>query len=132
MLQRPTAVGLFVCEQLIVEEGTHNLTVVNAFTSRVAASFPTDPIPFLVFALLTDGLGDVQMEVTINRLDNLEEIYRRSRSHRFLSPLGLYRFEARVRSCRFPVPGWYEVTLYAQREAIGQRRLLIVPRENVS
>src|SRR5260370_10563590 len=81
MVQRPTAVGLFLCEQLIVEKGTDNLTVVNAFIRQTVASFPSEPFPFLVFALLTDGLGDATIDVVISRLDTMEDLYQRSGSY---------------------------------------------------
>ena len=34
MSQRPLVVGLLVCEQLIVEARTYNVTLVNCFTKR--------------------------------------------------------------------------------------------------
>jgi hypothetical protein len=76
MKQRPIAVGVLLCEQVIVEEGTHNVTLVNSFTHRKVTSFPAT-FPFIVFASLTDGLGDGFLEVVIERLDSLEELYRK-------------------------------------------------------
>jgi hypothetical protein len=102
MLQRPSAVGLFVCEQLIVEEGTKNLTVVNAFVRRTVASFPAEPFPFLVFALLTDGLGEGTVDVVISRIDTEEELFQRSTPYRFTDPLAKMQLTLRVRHFSFP------------------------------
>ena len=132
MLQRPTAVGLLLCEQMIVEEGTKSVTLVNSFSYRLASSFPTEPIQFTVVAFITDGLGDIRLEVVINRLDNLGEIYRRGKSFQVSDPLSVFRFETRVRSCSFPIPGRYEVNLFAGDEVIARRTILIRPLENNS
>ena len=35
MSQRPAAIGLLVCEQVIIEEGTQNVTPVNSFRNRL-------------------------------------------------------------------------------------------------
>ena len=44
MSQRPVVVGLLLCESLIVEEGTHNVTLVNCFSKRKAKRFPSEPL----------------------------------------------------------------------------------------
>jgi hypothetical protein len=40
MTQRPVAVGLLLCEQVIIEEGTRNVTPVNCFSPRAVERFP--------------------------------------------------------------------------------------------
>lgn len=131
MLQLPTAVSLVTCEQVIVEEYTRNLTIVNSFTHRTMRSFPSEPISFFVFALLTDGLGDTSFDVVISRLDTMEELFQRSVSYRFTDPLELVRFQLRIRNFSFPVPGRYHVALEAGKELIAERVLLLRQRENL-
>src|SRR5437660_9984475 len=101
MLQRPTAVGLLLCEQLIVEKRTDNLTVVNAFIHRKVASFPSEPFPFVVVGFLTDGLGDATIDVVISRLDTNEDLYQRSVAYRFTDPLATLQVSLRIRSFSF-------------------------------
>jgi hypothetical protein len=132
MLQRPTVVGLLLCEKLIVEEGTKNLSIINSFSRHRVAQFPAMPFPFTVFALLTNGLGDVSLAVAINRLDNLDEVYRKTITARFPDRLKTYQFKLRVADCSFPIAGSYEVNLVAGGEVIAQRKLSIVPLENIS
>src|SRR5262245_61603240 len=131
MSQRPVAVGLLLCEQVIVEENTRNLTPVNVFSQRVAEQFPSE-IPFVVFAILTDGLGEMPIDVAISRLDTLEEIYRTGTSFRFSHPLQNVRCMMRIYDCGFPVPGPYQATLFADEEMVAQRRFMIVQQENPS
>lgn len=125
MSQRPIAVGLLLCENVIVEEGTRSVTPVNCFTRRTVEQFPCEPLSFVVLAFLTDGSGDISLEVTIERLDTLEEVYAATRPLHFASPLNEVRCTVRVKECSFPVEGHYQVTLYADREPLAQRRLLI-------
>jgi hypothetical protein len=131
MVQRPNAVDLFLCEQVIVEEGTRNLTLVNCFTLRMVKQFPSEKLPFVVFFLLTDGAGEVLVEVAIQRLDTLDEIYRYARTFRFTNPLEEARGILRIRNCSFPAPGSYQIMLFAEGELIGQRKVRVL-REGVS
>jgi hypothetical protein len=130
MAQRPIAVGLSLCEQVVIEEKTRNVTLVNCFTERVAEEFPADNLPFVAFALLTDGNGEMPLAVVIERLDTFEEIHRISVTVRFPNPLQTMRCTIRVRTCPFPVPGHYQVSLVADGETIAQRKMEIVAKEN--
>jgi hypothetical protein len=76
MSQRPAVIGLLVCEQVIIEESTQNVTPVNCFVRRTFRHFPSEPSTIVVFALLNDGSGNVNLEVVVQRLDTLDEIRR--------------------------------------------------------
>lgn len=125
MSQRPVVVGLLLCESLIVEQGTHNVTLVNCFTRRKVERFPSEPQSFLVFATLTDGLGDVNLDLTIQSLADLERVYHRSRTFRFTDPLRLVHMRLRVTGCSFPISGAYEVSMSADGEPLGRTRFLV-------
>jgi hypothetical protein len=132
MTQRPIALGLALCEQVIVEQKTGNITLVNCFTERNAEQFPSDPIPFVTFAWLTNGAGRVRLEIVIERLDTFEEVQRVSFSGRFTSPLQTMRRTVRIRSCSFPVAGQYQVSLLAENELLAQRKLILLGPESSS
>jgi hypothetical protein len=132
MKQGPVAVGLFFCEQIVAEEGTRNVTPVNCFIRRTVQRFPSEPVPFIVFAVLTDGSGEVALETLVHRLDTLEEIYRVTKPYRFDNPLHEVRFILRVRGFSFPVSGHYQVTLLADNEVVAQRKLVIEQEEGSS
>ena len=57
MTQKPVAIGMLTCEQVIIEEKTRNVTPVNCFSERTVTRFPSETFPFIVFAPLTDGAG---------------------------------------------------------------------------
>jgi hypothetical protein len=130
MTQRPVAIGLLLCEQVIIEERTRNATPVNCFTHRTVEAIPAEPFPFVVFAVLTDGLGDIRLELLIERLDTLEEVYQATASYRSTDPLQTVRYILRVRRCSFPVPGHYQVRLLADDETVAHCKLVIHQKEN--
>jgi hypothetical protein len=130
MTQKPVANGMLTCEQIITEEKTRNITPVNCFSERMVTLVPSEPVPFVVFAILTDGSGEMALEVRIQRLDTYDEIYRIRSQYRFLNPLHEVRCIVRVRDCSFPVAGHYQITLLCENEMIAQRRMRIVQMEN--
>ena len=132
MSQRPAAIGLLVCEQVIIEEGTQNVTPVNSFRRRIVQQFPTEPLNFVVFAILNDGVGEIRLELAISRLDTDEEVYQRSMTVRFGNQLQEGRCLFRISDYSFPVPGTYEVALFADNEMIAQRKIRIIHKESTS
>jgi len=129
MKQSSVAVGLMLCEQVIVEERTRNITPVNCFNRRWVTEFPSERFPFIVFALLTDGSGEMDLEVVVHRLDTFEEIYQFAHPVKFTGPLQDFRCMIRLRNCSFPVPGAYQAGLFVDQEIIAQRRFEVLKRE---
>lgn len=129
MKQIPATIGVYLCEQVIIEEATKNVTLVNCFTRREMRQFPSEPFPIVVFATLTDGLGVLDLEVILQRLDTLEEILRRAVTIRFTDPLHQGRLRLRVRDFSVPVAGYYAASIKIDGELIAQRRFLISQKE---
>ena len=129
MIQRPNAVGLILCQQVIVEEKTRNMTLVNSFVDLVVNEFPSSPQQFTVFVVLTDGLGDMTLTLEIAPLDTLETIYVRSWLSSWKNPLRAARLMARVGSCSFPAPGQYQVSLLAENDLITQGVFNVIQKE---
>ena len=111
MAQTPVAVGLMLCEKVIVEEGTRNFSLINCFTQRTVKRLPSEPVLFVVFTTLTNGLGEMQLTLRIERLDTLEAVYEWSKPLRLGNPLHSVRCTWRVSDCSFPVVGSYDVLL---------------------
>jgi hypothetical protein len=128
MSQIPVAIGLMLCEQVIIEEKTRNLTPVNCFNLRRVRDFPSEDVAFTVLALVTDGPGEHQVDIVIHRLDTLDVIYRRSATVRFSNPLQDTRCMIRVPDCSFPDPGHYQVMLLFSKEMVAQRKLTVLPQ----
>jgi hypothetical protein len=128
MAKTPVAISLLCCEQVIIEEGSKNLTLVNCFSRRVVDSFPLEPFPFVVLVTLTDGSGEMPIQLRIDRLDTMEEIYERHRTVRLNNPLHEVIFGFRIRNCLFPVAGDYEVTVVINNELILNRKIRLLTK----
>lgn len=126
----PTVTGLLLCEQIIVEEGTRNVTLVNCFSERAANHFPTEGMPFVVYALLTDGLGETPVEVQIHRLEDMDLLHQAHTSVSFASPLDTMRCILKFKKFVFPSPGEYQVSLLASGTILAQRRITLVVEES--
>jgi hypothetical protein len=123
MNERPVALGLTLCDYVIVEEKTKKVPLIGTFTRISATEFPVIPQPFSVFAVLTDGLGDTGIELVVTRLDTGEDIYRYRGTLHFPDKLAELSFHVRLRQCSFPAAGTYQFTLVVDGEWVAQRRL---------
>jgi hypothetical protein len=119
MTRKPVAIALLTCEQAVVEENTHNVTLVNCFVRREQR--PAEPITFSVVAFLTDGTGEINLEVVIQSQDNMEVLYRDGRHFQFTNPLNEYRCIFRLRDLPLAVEGSYQIMLLADNELVAQR-----------
>jgi hypothetical protein len=132
MLQRPNAVGLILCEQVVIAEKTRNATLVNSFGRLRFKAFPSPPQRFVVHAVLTDGLGDAKMSLVVSRLDTLEDIAEYRWSMQFADPLRDVRLVLRLPGLSFPQPVRYQFALSAADEWIAQCVLQVIAEEDQS
>jgi Family of unknown function (DUF6941) len=130
--KRPVVIGLLCCEQAVVEERTRNITLVNCFTGLKVSEFPSAPQRLVVFAALTDGLGEGTLSLVVTALDTLEDVYSQDRPVRFSDPLQEVRVLFRLSQISFPRPGSYQVTLFADDELVAQRMMRVSATEEQS
>jgi hypothetical protein len=108
MIQRPVAIDLTVCEQLIVEEKTHNITLVNCFARLRVRQVPSPPHRLVIYARLTDGRGDGRITLKVLHPSTLEAISEKGTAAKFSHPF--QEFNAIFRgSLSFPVEGRYHI-----------------------
>jgi hypothetical protein len=120
----PTAIGMVLCDQVILEKGTNNVTPVNCFNVREIDSLPGET-SFFALAWLADGKGEMLAEIVVERLDTMEETYRLNRKVFFSDRLRETRLIARIRGCNFPIAGQYQISLTIGREFIAHRKFLV-------
>jgi hypothetical protein len=120
MVHPPTAVGLIVCERIIIEETTRHRTLVNSMTSVRFPTFPSPPQRIEVYAVLRDGQGEGMMSFTVTRLDLLEEIVEYSWPIRFRDPLHVVQVMLTLPGLSFPAPGRYQFALVADGDLVAQ------------
>ena len=125
MTTPPIVLGLTLCEKVIVEEGSRNVTLVSGFQGLRVDNFPSPPQRFSAFAVLTDGEGDVTMDMVVYRLDTFEEVYSQSAVVHFPDRLTEVRVLFRFRQLIFPVAGRYQFSLLVRDSDISQRELRV-------
>jgi len=74
MVPTPVVLGLTVCERVIVEERTRNLSLVSCFTKLFVDEFPSSPQRFAVVAAFRDGLGTGTIDLVITQVETDREI----------------------------------------------------------
>jgi hypothetical protein len=125
MPQRPSAVSLMLCDQVIFEQGTQKPYLLGVFTGVAVDAFPTAPQRFDVFAALTDGAGKVTMTLSALHLDSNQEIYAQRMTMVFPDPLRVINLRFRVRRLVYEAPGTYLFALTVGGQEIAARRVQV-------
>jgi hypothetical protein len=123
----PVVISLTLCDYVIVEERTKKVSLIGTFTGLRVADFPATPPAFSVFAILTDAVGDVTINLSMTHLATNSEIPLHRARLRFPDKLAEMRYHVRLRDCTFPLPGLYQFTVLANREWVADRRLRVYP-----
>lgn len=131
MIQPPVAINLIVCEQLIVEEKTHNITFVNCFARLRVRQAPSAPQRLVIYARLTDGLGEGKIALKVLHPHTLEELLIQEIPAAFSHPFREFNFVFR-REFVFPVEGRYQISLLADGVIIAQRTLEVFAQKEPS
>ena len=125
MAKLPVVRGVFLCDQVIVEERTRNISLIGCFTRRVVSEFPTPPQRFVVYAVFANGSGTIPVEVKVLDLEDASVIYEQELLVTFADPLLELRFSFRIGSLIFPRPGSYEVAIESGGEPIAATRVQV-------
>jgi hypothetical protein len=75
MLKLPVAVGLKMCRQVVIEETTRHVTLVNCLRRLAVESFPSAAKELVVCAILTDGLGEMDLTLEIASLVSMDLVH---------------------------------------------------------
>lgn len=125
----PIVRGLFLCDVLIQDTQTTKVSLINLFDRLRCSDFPAEAKPFVVYALLTNGSGEVNLTAEVESLDGLQVVYTRTMRVRLPYRVAALHVRFNVVGCIFPQPGGYQVVLYANGHPIAQTRLEVVEQE---
>jgi hypothetical protein len=125
MAQRPSAISLMLCDQVVFERGTEKPYLLGVFTGVAVDRVPTAPQRFDIFAALTDGLGDVTMTLSVVHLETNQEIYTQKLTVSFPDPLQVDNLRFRVRQLTYAASGTYLFALTAGDEELAARRVRV-------
>ena len=128
MKQCPMALSLQVCEKVVIEAETRNLTLVNCFTQRVVESVPSEPVSFIACSNLIGGRGQMLLRVRVESLESLEIMWERTGMISFRNSLHEIRLRIPIDEVSFPTQGGYQVVLLVDNEMVASRKIEIVSR----
>jgi hypothetical protein len=126
MTPRPVALGLALCDHVIVERGTDKVSLIGQFSTIRLAAFPGVPLPFCVYCSLTGSAGDGTVRLEVVELESLAIVQEIDRPIRLRDRLEELRRIFRLSECRFPHPGSYDFQLLVDGEWIAQRRIRVI------
>jgi len=132
MVPVPVAVGLSICEKVIVEEGTRNVSLISTFRRLRVREFPSRPRPFCVFATLLDGEGDATLNLEITDSATGGVVYAVERPISFPDRLTEVHVLFHVNDCEFHSPGIYQVALFVDGDWVAHRLLSVASAEQSS
>ena len=124
----PAARALFLCKEVIFEEGTRSASLINCFNRLRLPELPGTADPFYVYARLINGVGRVTLRVTIDPLDTMHPIYDQATEFAFPDRTTEVDLKLRVVSCRFPRRGRYSANLYAGTDLIAQTEVEVLSK----
>ena len=134
MTPRPRSLGLVLCERIIVEEGTGQPSLISVFSGLEAATFPTQPVRFSAYFVLTGGTGSGRIEMRVFQIATGDQIYVRRGRITFPDRTDIVNSFFRIRSIRFPSPGFYVFQIFIDDEPIegAERRIRVRRTRSVS
>jgi uncharacterized protein DUF6941 len=125
MVPRPVAVGLWLCERVLIEQGTTNPSLIAAFTGMGVEQVPARPLPFSVLSTLTDAEGRGTISLRFSSLESGEVIYRSNRTFLVADRLTHVNVHFRVERIVVPEAGFYEASMYVDDDLMAGRRLRV-------
>jgi hypothetical protein len=132
MFRPPLVLGLTLCEDVVVDPATQNVSIIRAFTGLGLENLPGTARPFFAFATLTAGQGEARFRLDVHRdlggLDT-ELVHRAEGNLRFQDPLQTIQWVVKLSHCSFPAAGGYLFTLWIDGAWMAQRRLRVYARE---
>lgn len=133
MIPPPVALGLTLCDYVIVEEGTAKASLIGTFADLGVGEAPSRPRTFWAVATLTDGSGTGTIHLVITKLDTDEEVYTSDAvAVEFPGKLAEVRLAFQLEDWSFPDLGWYQFTLLVDGEYVTQRCLELYLAEDLS
>jgi hypothetical protein len=119
MNETPILRQLLICEKLIFERGTNNVSLINCHTHRSTYRFPSPPMSFAVYGLLADGYGTFTLVLRMVRVETDEVVFQRIAPMVFADRLQTKAFTTQINQFVFPAAGLYEVILLANQELLA-------------
>ncbi|MFL5242811.1 MAG: DUF6941 family protein [Gemmataceae bacterium] len=122
MVPIPVALGMTLCDYVIIEEKTRKISLIGTFDSMVVDHTPVLANPFSIYSVLINGHGEGVVKVVVNCLETDEEVDFVRNQLNFPDRFVPVKVHFRLSRLTLPTLGWYEVSLLIDEEWVAQCR----------
>ena len=117
----PRCLAIIICEGVVEDAQSRNKCILNTFNNIWAARFPVAHDRLTVFASLTNGQGEMPLEVRFVQERKPEPLLVLTGAIRFPGPQEIVDLTVNLRQIPIPEPGPYVVQLWMNQKLIGER-----------
>ena len=121
--EKPILLSMSLCDQVIRDQQTHKLSLINLFNELRAKHFPCTHPRLYVYVCLTNGRGNCEGTLALVDIDANRTIARLSGPITFRSPLQVVEMSFELNALAFPRAGTYRFEFLCDNEPVGARDL---------
>lgn len=123
---------MVLCDAIWQDPTTGKATLLGLFSEIRVREFPSRHPQLAVHVALTDGQGDVPVQVKLVDVDEeLQPLFAMEGSLKFPHPQAIAQLNVHMRNVVFPQAGDYRLQLFARGHLLLERRL-IVRQKNIA
>jgi hypothetical protein len=129
--QPPEVLALVVADHVHRDDMTGKYFILGTRFIIGAREFPWRHPALAVYAVLTDGRGETEVQVRlVDQDEESEPVFESEIAVRFSDPTTDVEVVFFLNDLVFPAPGWYRLRLYGAGQFLCERSILIMPLEN--
>lgn len=122
----PYPLALVVCDGIWIDPYTGKKTLIGTFSALGGSEFPLRHPILAVYICLTDGHGQVRLNLQLIDVDEEREpIFDLKEQVRFDDPRAIVEATFHAAGIELPEPGEYRLKLFGNDEFLLERRILV-------
>jgi hypothetical protein len=129
--EKPIAESLVICDQIITEMGSNKKSLIGIFNSIASNNFPVQHSKLCVYAAMSNGRGEMTVDLRCVRMEDSAEIFRISGQMQFPDPNTVVELVATLVQLPFERAGLYTFELICEGDLLLEKRfnVLLLPQQ---
>jgi hypothetical protein len=124
--EKPIAESLVICDQVITEAGTNKKSLIGIFNSIASPSFPVQHPRLSVYAAMSNGRGEMTVQLRCVRMKDNAETFKVSGTLQFPNPNAVVELVANFNQLPFEQDGLYSFELICEEEILLEKRFNVL------
>ena len=122
----PSCLAIVLCDYVIEDKATNNKSLIGLFNRIHAAKFPCSHPRMVIYISITDGRGDTQVEVFLERGRDRREVFKAQGKVEFREPNHVIDLVFDLRGVVFEEAGAYFVGIRTSAgKVLGERKFQV-------